>query len=159
MDRDTLTGAVSARLGITNRLEVDAKIPYVYRQDSTLNRPVGAGTADVLNEVSGNGIGDVEAGIHYQLNRGRDGWPYMIGNLRMKSVTGKGPFDVAIDTATGLQKELPTGSGFYALQPSITFLFPSDPVVFFSNMGYIYNMKRSRPRRQHQRQLRHEPVA
>jgi len=140
VNRDTLTGAVSARLGVTNRIEVDAKVPYVKRHDETLNRPVGAGGADVLSQVDGDGIGDVELGAHYQINSGQGGWPYLIGNLRFKSTTGKGPFDVPIDNGTGLQQELPTGSGFYAWQPSITAIFPSDPAVFYANIGYIYNV-------------------
>jgi len=36
----------------------------------------------------------VEVGAHYQINHGQDGWPYFIGNLRYKSNTGKGPFEV-----------------------------------------------------------------
>jgi outer membrane protein assembly factor BamA len=43
----------------------------------------------------------------------------------------------------GLQTELPTGSGFYTLQPSLTALFPSDPAVFFGSVSYQYNFKRT----------------
>lgn len=143
VNRDTLTGAVSARLGVTNRIEIDAKVPYVKRHDETLNRPIGASGADVLTQVDGDGLGDIELGAHYQINRGLGGWPFLIGNLRYKSTTGDGPFDVPTNPATGLQTELPTGSGFSAWQPSITAIYPSDPAVFYANVGYIYNVEQS----------------
>ncbi len=42
----------------------------------------------------------------------------------------------------GLPLQLPTGSGFYALQPGVTWLFPSDPVVFFGNLSYLHDFPR-----------------
>ncbi len=138
--RNTLTGALGLRYGVTNRIELEAKIPYLYRQDSTRNRPIGVGTSsDILSDVNGMGLGDVELGAHYQINNGTGGWPYFIGNLRFKSTTGSSPFDMPVDPTTRLQTELPTGSGFYAIQPSVTAVLPTDPGVFYSNVGYLYN--------------------
>lgn len=143
IDRDILTTAVTGRLGLTDRLEIEAYIPYLWRSDSTIGRPIGVGTAtDVLSSVDGSGLGDIELAAHYQINNGQGDWPFFIGNLRFKSTTGTGPFDVATDPATGLQLETPTGSGFYSINPSITMLYPSDPAVFFSNLGYVYNMEK-----------------
>lgn len=143
VDRDTITSAVTARYGITNRIEVEARVPYVYRDDSTLSRPVGTGTGtDILQDASGDDIGDIELAAHYQINRGLNGWPFLVGNLRFKTRTGTDPFEVDVDPVTGLQTELPTGSGFYALQPSITAIIPSDPAVIYANVGYLYNIKR-----------------
>ena len=45
-------------------------------------------------------------------------------------------------TGTGLPLQLPTGSGFYSLQPGVTWLYPSDPVVFFGNLSYLHNFAR-----------------
>lgn len=143
IDRNIFTTAITGRLGLTDRLEVEAYVPYLWRNDSTIGRPIGVGTAtDVLNNVDGSGLGDIELAAHYQINNGQNGWPYFIGNLRFKSITGEGPFDVATDPGTGLQLETPTGSGFYALQPSVTMLYPTDPAVFFSNLGYVYNVEK-----------------
>lgn len=141
--RDVLTESISARLGITNRLEVEAKVPYVYRRDSTTGRPIGGGaSADTTTRLSNHGIGDVEVGAHYQINRGKDGWPFFISNLRLKSVTGIGPFEIPTDS-NGLLTSLPTGSGFYAIQPSVTAIYPSDPIVYYANLGYLHNIARS----------------
>lgn len=143
IDRDTFTAALAARYGVTNRIEVETRVPYIYRSDTSLSRPIGAGAeSDTLQEADGDNLGDVEAAVHYQLNKGKNGMPFFIGNLRFKSRTGEDPFEVDIDPTTGLQSELPTGSGFYALQPSITAIMPSDPVVFYANLGYMFNFER-----------------
>lgn len=142
IDRDILTASITGRVGVTNRLELEAHVPYLWREDSTIGRPIGIGSAtDILTRVDGDGFGDVELAAHYQVNDGKDDWPYFIGNLRYKTVTGEGPFEVPTDSATGLQTETPTGSGFHAIQPSVTMLYPSDPAVFFMNLGYTYNME------------------
>ncbi len=142
IDRDIVTAGITGRLGLTSRLELEVYAPYLWREDSTIGRPIGVGSAtNVLSEVDGSGIGDIEFAAHYQINKGKNNWPYFIANLRYKSTTGEGPFDVAIDPATGLQTETPTGSGFHAIQPSITMLYSSDPAVFFVNAGYTWNME------------------
>jgi hypothetical protein len=66
---------------------------------------------------------------------------YLVGNLRVKTPTGRGPFDVNRD-ANGLETELATGSGFWGIEPSVTAIYPSDPVVFFGNVGYLWNLGR-----------------
>jgi len=142
IDRDIVTAGLTGRIGVANRLELEAYVPYLWREDSTVGRPIGVGAAsNVLTEVDGDGIGDLEFAAHYQINDANNDWPYFIGNLRYKTVTGEGPFDVPVNPATGLQAETPTGSGFHAIQPSLTMLYPSDPAVFFTNVGYTYNME------------------
>ncbi len=151
--RNTMTGALAVRYGLTNRVEVEARLPYVYRSDSTISREFLQGSASerVFNN-SGRAMGDVEIGARYQLNDGGINMPYFLGSLRFKSRTGKDPFDVVTDcitrcvgntSGTGLPLDLPTGSGFYSLQPGLTWLFPSDPAVFFGGVSYTYNFKRS----------------
>ena len=151
--RNTMTGALAVRYGLSNRFEVEARLPYVYRSDSTISREFLQGSASerVFNN-SGRAIGDVEIGARYQLNDGGSNMPYFLGSLRFKSRTGKDPFDVVTDcvtrcvgntSGTGLPLDLPTGSGFYSLQPGLTWLFPSDPAVFFGGFSYTYNFKRS----------------
>jgi hypothetical protein len=151
--RNTTTGAATFRYGFDNRLELEAKIPYVYRSDSTVSRELFTGTAaERAFETSGKGIGDIELGWRYQLNDGGVDTPYYIAGLRFKSRTGRDPFQVVTDcqtrcvgqnvTGTGLPLDLPTGSGFYSLQPSVTWLLPSDPAIFFGGFSYTKNFKR-----------------
>ena len=151
--RNTVTGALTTRYGLSNRFELEARLPYVYRSDSTISREIFTGSAseNAFNN-SGKSIGDIELAARYQLNQGGASQPYFLGTLRFKSRTGKDPFEVVTDcvgrcigntTGTGLPLDLPTGSGFYSLQPGLTWLFPSDPAVFFGGFSYTHNFKRS----------------
>ncbi len=144
-DRDAFIASITGRYGITNRLEGEIKVPYVYRDDMLTNLipqlPEGDGQATELERsLNDHGLGDIELALHYQLNAGLDGWPIFIGNLRYKSTTGEGPFDVEFD-ADGIATELAMGSGFHSVEPSLTMLYPSDPAVFFANIGYVVNIK------------------
>lgn len=150
--RNTVMAALTVRYGVTNRLEVEARMPYVYRSDSTISREVGAGSAaDRVFGGSGSNIGDIELAARYQFNDGGVDRPYFIGSLRYKSRTGRSPFDVVTDcmtrcvgntTGTGLPLELPTGSGFHSIQPSLTWLIPSEPAVLFGTFSYQHSFKR-----------------
>lgn len=151
--RNTFTAALTGRTGITNRFEIEARIPYVYRSDSTVSRELFTGTAvERVFDTSGKKLGDVELAARYQLNDGGADKSYYVAGLRFKSRTGRDPFSVVTDcvrrcvgenaTGTGLPLDLPTGSGFYSLQPSLTWLFPSDPAVFFGSISYLHSFKR-----------------
>ena len=151
--RNVLTTALTGRWGLSNRLEVEAKVPYVVRSDSTISREIFTGSAsDSVFNSSGKALGDIEVAARYQLNQPQGNSPFMIGSLRFKSRTGKDPFEVVTDcvtrcvgntTGTGLPMDLPTGSGFYSMQTALTWLFPSDPAVFFGSLSYTHNFKRS----------------
>jgi opacity protein-like surface antigen len=141
-DRDFYEAALTLRYGVTNRLEVEARIPGVYRDDRVGTTANLAGTDVEFEEsLDGSGLGDIEAAVHYQINQGGAGIPYVVANLRAKFPTGRGPFDVDRDPF-GIETELPTGSGFYSIEPSLTFIYPSDPVVLFANIGYLFNLER-----------------
>lgn len=148
----TYIAAMAFRYGITKRLEIEAKVPYVHASSDTVSREVFTGTAvDNAFNSSGSGLGDVEATLRYQLNYGNEKMPYFIGWLRYKSNTGKDPFEVVTDcvtrcvsntTGTGLPLGMPTGTGFQAIQPGITWLLPTDPAVFFGTFSYLHNFAR-----------------
>lgn len=150
--RNSVTTALSARFGVTNRLELEVRAPYVYRSDATVSREINAGTAtENVFSASGMHMGDIELGARYQLNDGGIDKPFYVGALRFKSRTGKDPFDVVTDcvqrcvgntTGTGLPLDLPTGSGFNSLQAGLTMLYPSDPAVFFGSISYTHNFSR-----------------
>ncbi|WP_136254732.1 transporter [Onishia niordana] len=141
VDRDTWTTSLTGRLGVTNRLELELKVPYVYREDTVTNTIAEAQPSfNQTNSRSGDGLGDIEVAAHYQLNRNLDGGPFYVGNLRYKSTTGKSPFEID-RTDDGIEQELATGSGFHSIEPSLTVLFPSDPAIYFANIGYLFNLK------------------
>jgi len=147
--RHSFIGTLGARYGVTDRLEVELRAPYTYRDDTQRSRPVGisAGIDETFN-ATGMGIGDIEAAARYQLTTGSGGWPILVGNIVATAPTGKSPFDVEYVQAQGVPgatfpTELPTGAGYFSYQPSITALYPTDPAVFFGNLSYSYNVETS----------------
>jgi hypothetical protein len=149
----TAVATLTGRYGVSRRMELEAKLPYVYIHSDTVSREIFTGSAqDRVFNARGSGMGDVELTGRYQINRGGADKPFYIAWLRYKSRTGRDLFDVTTDcvtrcvantTGTGLPLDLPTGSGFNALQPGVTWLYPSDPVVFFGSLSYLHNFKRS----------------
>ncbi len=142
-DRDTLAHTSTLRYGLTNRLEIEARVPVLYRHDRievVQQRDQGIVRSIELSE--GN-IGDAEFAIRYQLNRPKGAQqPIFVGSVRVKSDTGKGPFDVGYDTF-GVATGLATGSGFWAVQPGLNFLLPSDPAVIYGSASYVYHIPRN----------------
>ena len=128
------------RLGITNKLEGDVHVPYVYRNDglTTTNTTTGS---SAVSSLEGAGLGDIDAGLAYQLNKGNQGWPFLIGNVRYKANNADGPYDVPYN-ANNIATSLPTGTGFQTAEASITAIKISDPAVLFGNLGYVYDMSR-----------------
>ena len=148
--RTTLSATLTGRMGVTNRFEVEAKLPYVYRTDTSVGREVLQGSASSnVFDSNGKGLGDIEVTGRYQFNDGGLDNPYFIGSMRFKSRTGKDPFQLPVTKTEigfrddGLQRKLPTGSGFYGLQPAVTMLYPSDPAVFFGTVSYLHTFSRS----------------
>ncbi|MGB2903122.1 MAG: acetate kinase, partial [Candidatus Dechloromonas phosphoritropha] len=150
--RNTTTANLTGRWGVTNRLELEARVPYVYRSDDQIARAWNTGSAfdDTLDHSTGHGLGDIEATARYQFNETSVDKPVYIGTLRFKGRTGKDPFEVLSNqilspelSTNRIEAELPTGSGFYTLQPGLTVLYPTDPAVFFGGLNYQYNFSRS----------------
>jgi hypothetical protein len=142
-DRQNVVAGFSARYGITNRLELELKQSYIYRQDSTRSREfLTDAVEDSIFDAEGQGPGDYEVGFRYQFKRRNPTSPYVVGNLRFKAASGTDPFALATQsTLTGdpqFASELPTGSGFRTVSPSLTLIYPSDPVVFFGSLGYLW---------------------
>ncbi|HET6535981.1 MAG TPA: hypothetical protein VFG41_07330 [Sphingomicrobium sp.] len=142
-DRDTLAATAALRYGLTDRIELEARLPYLYRHDSiqvVQQRDEGIVRKITLKESN---IGDAEFAIRYQLNRPalRGQRPIWVASLRVKSDTGKGPFDIDYDEF-GVAEGLATGSGFWAVQPGLNFLLPSDPAVIYGGLSYLYHMPR-----------------
>lgn len=141
VDRDTLIGTAAMRYGITDRLEAEVRVPVLYRNDRievVQQRDEGIVRTIRLTESD---IGDVEVGLRYQINRPRPLKPIWIAQLRVKSDTGRSPFEIGFDEF-GVATGLATGSGFWGIQPGLTFLLPSDPVVIYGGASYLIHLAR-----------------
>ena len=152
-EQNISTAAVTGRWGVTDRLELNAKVPLVYNAGST-NDLIASGSSATLSSVSatGTGLGDIQFGASYQVNSGESGWPIFVGNFLFKTVTGVSPFQVPIITQSGpngqlagAPQKLATGTGFYTLTPSLTVLLPTAPGVLFANLQLQHNLARTQP--------------
>lgn len=147
VDQRFLTGAITARYGITDRLEVNLKIPVVGSFGAMTAQQAGQNAMPIHASQSNGNIGDIQFGASYQFNSGNNGWPVFVGNLLLKTATGQSPYDVPIYTSDntsnqflwGVPKKLPTGTGFYSLQPSLTVFYATAPGVLFGNLQFIQN--------------------
>ncbi len=145
--RHSIFASLGLRYGVTSRLEVEARVPYVYRADIQRARPFNIGVAnDQVFNADGSDIGDLEFTARYQLSNGSGGWPILVGNMLTTVPTGKSPFDLKFEetsiegTPFRFPIEVPTGTGFFTFQPSLTALYPTAPAVFFGNLNYTYTM-------------------
>lgn len=140
-DRTTITLGLTGRYGITNRLEAEFRIPWVYRNDQLVTRPIQDGASDTTEVVTtdGSALGDIEAALRYQLNM--DSAPYWVGSIRVKSTTGRSPYDISVNPTNNSLRKVPTGSGFWSVESGVSMIYPTDPAVLFMNMGYIYNIE------------------
>lgn len=155
VQRDITTTAISFRGGITPRLEVGVKVPYLIIDESIRERKaLDSSPVDIINDTHGHGFGDVEMTINYQINDGANGGPYYVANFRIKTDSGEGPFEIdrrMLQDQDGndigvVFAEQPTGSGFWAVQPGITMMFPSDPAVLYGSVSYLWNMEEDKGR-------------
>lgn len=145
--QDILTAAAVARLGVTNRLEIGARVPFVYRDDGAVlvplvQNPPQSGVGTINTSAHGSGLGDVEILARYQLTNGTHGWPFLIGGLQVITPTGSSPFGLPRDPLGNASKSA-TGSGFWGVSPSVTILLPSDPATLFGVIGYTFNFGRN----------------
>ena len=140
-DRDTLIGTFAMRYGLSSRLEIEGRIPLLYRKDRI--KVVQQRQDQIVREIGlkETDVGDAEIALRYQINEPKGQNPIWVAGLRVKSDTGKSPYEIPFDEF-GVATGLATGSGFWGVQPSISFLLPSDPVVIYGGLGYLWNIGR-----------------
>ncbi len=131
--RDVLIASVAGRWGLTDKLQVELKIPYRYQNDRNsipdANPPQEASLSD-------RGIGDIEAGAFYELPTSAAKQTKLVAGLRIKTRTGRDVFE--INPAT----EQAMGTGFYSARTSLTAIQVSDPAAIFGTLGWSYNFPR-----------------
>jgi hypothetical protein len=139
----TWIAALTGRYGVTNRLEMEFKVPYVTRYNTATTRTAATPTTnDSVFDTQGEGLGDIEIAGRYQLNVPKGDAPYYIAGLRLKARNGRDPFSVPYSSQSQMPTELPTGSGFLAWQPSLSVIYPTDPAVFFGGVNIVKNVDR-----------------
>jgi hypothetical protein len=148
--REIVTGAATFRYGLMNRLQLEARVPYVYRRDREVN--ANNTQNEVERSISNNDIGDVEGSLVWQAYLGSDSLPAILFRVRGRSRTGRDPFTIPINQVPipgqqgGTRSELtdvPTGNGYYSVAPGVTLVWRMDPVVLFAGANYSFNLSRT----------------
>lgn len=140
---------LTARLGVTDRLQFDLSVPTIYRSSKFFSGGVG-GAAGTVSEarVSEGDIGDISLGASYHLVRESGSTPDLIINGRLKAPTGKDPYGIKIiqpdpsNNNLNVPESLPTGNGLWALSLGVSAIKTVDPAILFANVGIIHNFAR-----------------
>lgn len=143
------TFELSGRYGLTDRLSVEASLPYVYRDSRFVSGGAG-GASSVVSEVRmrSQGLGDASVAAYYQWVKESQRWPDIVTSLRIRAPTGRDPFGLKLvqpdedNNNLNIPEDLPTGSGVWAATVNVSALRTYDPVILFGNLGYTYNQPR-----------------
>ena len=142
-DRDSFGWNLDLRYGLFHNLEVGLSIPANMRWRSTSSRPVNIGTSDEeLRSTNGAGLGDIGISLRTQLLEGSITRPFVTGSLTARFPTGRSVYDIRVDE-NGFSKHEPTGFGFYSIEPGISWLYPTNPMVFFGGLRYGWNIEQN----------------
>lgn len=147
---DIITTDFTTRYGLTDRLQVDLTVPYLYRVSNFQSGGAG-GDASGLSEITvrDSGFGDISAGASYRLLRETPRRPDVVINARVKAPTGKSPFGVELVEVEGSEgnlevpERLSTGSGVWGASAGISLLKTIDPMVVFGSVTYFHNFKKN----------------
>lgn len=152
--QNSFNTSVSMRYGLWKDLQADLSIPTSYRMQNRVrlsNERVGF----VDDDETDWGLGDISFGMSYQPIY-EQGWiPDITTSIRARAPTGRSQFDIFQDVADegpfvnvenltrALDDQgLATGSGFWGLTLSTSFVKGLDPAVIFGNIGYTFNFKK-----------------
>lgn len=145
---DILTFDLLGRWGLSNRLQVDVAAPFLYRRtiyQSTANSQFYKATVTLNPDAQ---VGDISAGLYYQISPETVTRPDIVWNLRLKAPTGTHPYGVKLRDASGgagiltAPTELPAGNGVWSVSTGLSFVKTVDPAILFANVGYFYNFSR-----------------
>lgn len=141
------TNDYTGRYGITDRINLEANIPYVYRDSKFISGGAGGASTSITEiKARSSGIGDASVAAYYQLVKESARWPDLVASLRVRAPTGRDPFGIKLIAADpdnnnlNVPQNLPTGTGLWNVTLSVSALRTYDPIILFGNVGYSYNI-------------------
>ncbi|WP_297056759.1 transporter [Thermosulfurimonas sp.] len=137
--KDVFTASLNFRYGLSQGLQVDLSVPYLYRHDRYAFKE---DSTTQEKRVDDSAFGDITFGASYQILYEKGSRPDLVLNFKVKSRTGKDPYGLKYD-AQGRPKELPTGNGHWGVSLGLSWVKRSDPGVLFGSVAYFYNFKRT----------------
>lgn len=143
------TLSLQASYAPTNDLELSIIAPYLARQSTYESVGVNGSSlqASEQNVTNKGEIGDVSAGLYYQLT-GESGGTAVIWNVVVKAPTGQGPYGIPIATQAqnnnlSYPVTLPTGNGVWSVSTGFSAIKAVNPVILFGSLSYTYNIPRN----------------
>ena len=134
---------LTGRFGLTDRISLEASVPYVWRDSRFVSAGAGGGSTTVSEvELRSSGVGDASVAAFYQLVKESARSPDLVASLRVRAPTGRDPFGLKLIQADedndnlNVPQDLPTGTGVWSATANISALRTYDPVILFANMGY-----------------------
>ncbi|WP_245904607.1 transporter [Billgrantia lactosivorans] len=149
VESHTTTFDLNLRYGLTNRLEWELNLPYVYR--SSTYQSIGAGGATdryVEEDITEGGVGDIRSSLYYRVLPESSTRPDVVLNFGVRAPTGKHPYGIGTREIEGsdgnltVPEELPTGNGVWGVSTGVSVLKTLDPAIVFANLGYTYNFEK-----------------
>lgn len=119
---DVHTMALFGAFDLSDKLSININLPYVNSKKTVGN-----------NSIKGRGIGDISAGVKYQVLTREETVTDLFLHLTTISATGDSPYDN--------YDKLATGSGGYSLKPKIAIATTIKNSVPFCSIFYQYNLK------------------
>jgi hypothetical protein len=150
VESHTTTFDLNLRYGLTNRLEMELNLPYVYRSSTYQSIGAGGATDQYIDaDVTEHGLGDIRGSLYYRLLPETATRPDVVLNFGVRAPTGKHSYGVGTREIEGSEgnltvpEELPTGNGVWGVSAGTSVLKTLDPAIVFANVGYTYNFERS----------------
>lgn len=141
IDTFDLTG----RYTINDRTQLDLNVPVLYRSSifqSGSSDPTEVREATVTMHPK---VGDINAGVYYQLMKETPRNPDIVWNLRVKAPTGTNPYGIPLMNVPGsngnlsIPSQLPSGNGVWTVSTGLSFIKTVDPAILFANINYFHN--------------------
>lgn len=137
----------TGRYTLSDRMQVDLNAPFIYRDTTYLSAGAGYASSGYAekNVTMGPKLGDISAGIYYQLFKETQNRPDVVWNMRVKGPTGTHPYGIKTEVVDGsggnlkVPTELSSGNGVWALSTGLSFVKTLDPAIVFASANYFYN--------------------
>lgn len=141
ISQDVLETAMSFRMGLPHRTQVDVRVPY---SEVFVRQTKGIGTNNVTElGTRGHHFGDIQATFSWQPITEKGWRPAVVLRTRLSFPTGESVFEIPEIRPLSANPDpdpqlvrAPTGSGFYAVEPGFTLVWRSDPLVLFAGAAY-----------------------
>lgn len=142
IDSDILTTNLTGRWTVTDRLQLNLNVPFVYRETTT--RSGGQELSSILEtekKVDDSDLGDITLGVSYRLFPETLTRPDIVWNTSVIAPTGRDPYGIdfledPLNTNLEFPEELPTGSGLWGVQTGLSFLKTVDPAILFGSISW-----------------------